>query len=70
MDIFNGTHYHSLLTTPITIGDEEPPMWFFSDPRDISLGLSTDGFGLFKQCTKTAWPPILFNYNLPPQERF
>ena len=45
-------------------------MWFFSDPRDIALGLLTDSFGPFKQHNKTAWPLILFNYNLPPQERF
>ena len=54
----------------MTIGDEELPMWFFSDPRDIALGLSTDGFGPFKKRTKTAWPLIIFNYNLPPNERF
>ena len=54
----------------MTIGDEQIPMWFFSDPRDIALGLSTDGFGPFKKCTKTAWPLIIFNYNLPPKERF
>ena len=69
-DIFDGTHYCSLLETPVTIGDEHIPMWFFSNPRDIALGLSTDGFGPFKQCNKTAWPLIMFNYNLPPQERF
>ena len=69
-DIFDGAHYHSLLETLVTIGDEELPAWFFSDPRDIALGLSTDGFGPFKQCNKTAWPLIIFNYNLPPKERF
>ena len=37
---------------------------------DIALGLSTDGFGPFKRRTKTAWPIILFNYNLPPKEHF
>ena len=45
-------------------------MWFFSDPRDIALGLSTDGFGPFKKRNKTARPLIIFNYNLPPKERF
>ena len=34
------------------------------------LGLLTDGFEQFKHRTKTAWPIILFNYNLPPEERF
>jgi hypothetical protein len=69
-DIFDGTQYRSLLETFITIGDEELPTWYFSDPRDIALGLSSDGFGPFKRRTKTAWPIILFNYNLPPEERF
>ena len=45
-------------------------MWFFSDPRDIVLGFSTDSFGPFKKRNKTAWPLIIFNYNLPPKERF
>ena len=69
-DIFDGTHYRSLREMFITIGDEELPTWFFSDPRDIALGLSADGFGPFKRRTKTAWPIVLFNYNLPPEEQF
>jgi len=52
------------------IGTEELPMWCFSDSCDIALGLSADGFGPFKRHTKTAWPIILFNYNLPPEECF
>jgi Transposase family tnp2 len=52
------------------IDTEELPTWFFSDPQDITLGLSTDGFGPFKHHIKTAWPIILFNYNLPPKEWF
>jgi hypothetical protein len=43
-DIFGSAHYTSLLGKFITIGDEELPTWFFSDPQDITLGLSTDGF--------------------------
>ena len=69
-DIFDGAHYCLLLETLVTIGDEELPRWFFSDPRDIALGFSTDGFGPFKRRNKTAWPLIIFNYNLPPKERF
>lgn len=69
-DIFDGAYYRSLLTKFIKIGDQELPTWFFSDPRDIALGLSTDGFGPFKHRNKTTWPIIIFNYNLPPEERF
>lgn len=68
-DIFDGEYYQSLLTRPIS-EDQQLPRWFFSDARDIALGLSTDGFGPFKHRTKTCWPVILFNYNLPPEERF
>ena len=45
-------------------------MVLFSDPRDVALGFSTDGFGPFKQRNKTAWPLIIFNYNIPSKERF
>ena len=54
----------------VVVGDKKLPFWFFSDPRDIALGLSMDGFVPFKHRTKTAWLIILFNYNLPPEERF
>ncbi|PPR00971.1 hypothetical protein CVT24_000267 [Panaeolus cyanescens] len=64
-DIFDGNHYRELLTT--TVRDQ--PMFHFSDPRDIALGLSTDGFGPFKHRKHTCWPIILFNYNIPPEER-
>lgn len=69
-DIFDGAHYRSLLETFVTVGDDQLPFWFFADPRDIALGLSTDGFAPFKRRKKTAWPLILFNYNLPPDVRF
>ena len=68
-DIFDGTHYTLLLGKCVTIGNEELPMWFFSNPRDIALGLSTDGFCPFKHWNKAAWLLILFNYNLPPDKR-
>jgi len=69
-DLFDSTHYCALLTMDVVVGDEKLPFWFFSDPWDIALGLLTDGFELFKHHTKTAWPIILFNYNLPSEERF
>jgi hypothetical protein len=68
-DVFDGAHYSLLRESFVTVGGEELPNWFFSDPRDIALGLSSDGFGPFKHRTKTSWPIILFNYNLPPEER-
>ena len=44
--------------------------FYFSDERDIALGLSTDGFAPFKRRDATCWPIILFIYNLPPELRF
>ena len=68
-DVFDGSHYRSLINT-IVPGDEGNPFFYFSDERDIALGLSTDGFAPFKRRDRTCWPIILFNYNLPPQIRF
>jgi hypothetical protein len=69
-DVFDGTHYQQLKGSRICVDKVMLPEAFFSDPRDIALGLSTDGFGPFKRRNKTAWPVILFNYNLSPTERF
>ena len=65
-DIFDGDHYHSLQESFVTIAGEELPTWFFSDPHNIALGFSTDGFGPFKHCTKTAWLIIIIS--LPRRE--
>jgi hypothetical protein len=69
-DVFASKWYRLLLRTFVVISGQQLPHWFFSDPRDIALGLSTDGFGPFKSRSHTAWPLILFNYNLPPDIRF
>ena len=58
-----------MLDTFISI-DSSSPFFFFSNPHDIALGLSTEGFAPFKWCNKTCWPIILFNYNLPPEIHF
>ncbi|KAH9844117.1 uncharacterized protein C8Q71DRAFT_679292, partial [Rhodofomes roseus] len=52
-DIFGGTHYRHLKGKQVEIDDRPIPSWFFNDPRDIALGLSTDGFGPHKSRTKT-----------------
>ncbi len=68
-DVFDGSHYQSLLKTTIP-GSETHPIFHFSNQWDIALGLSTDGFAPFKKRNKTCWPIILFNYNLPPEIHF
>ena len=70
-DIFDGEHYQQLHSTPITVHDKpvHPPANYFEDNRDIALGLSTDGYGIFTRGQATAWPLIIFIYNLPPELR-
>ena len=68
-DYTDGKHYNSLRSQYVTIGGEQQHHKFFSSWRDVALGLSTDGFAPFKRWKKTAWPLILFNYNLGPEVR-
>ena len=65
-DIFDGSHYQSLLNAFVP----DSTTCYFSNKRDIALGLSTDSFSPFKKRGQTCWPMILFNYNLPPEIRF
>ena len=69
-DIFDGIHYRSLLGERVVFGDQSLPHNYFSDHRDIALGFATDGFAPFKKQNHTAWILLIFNYNLPPDERF
>ena len=69
-DIFDGENYKRLKQENVTIGGVRQTHKFFSDKRDIALGLSLDGFCPFKRRKHTCWPLILFNYNLPPDIRW
>jgi len=68
-DIFDGSHYQSLLDTAISAGVAHP-FFYFADEHNIALGLSTDSFAPFRRCKQTCWPIILFNYNLPSEVHF
>jgi Transposase family tnp2 len=68
-DVFNSEHYQNLRKKPVTIHRVSLGHNFFSQPNDIALGLSTDGFGPFKRQKHTCWPLILFLYNFPPKIR-
>jgi hypothetical protein len=70
-DIFDGKLYRDLLgqhVRPVN-GPIQQHRYFDSD-TDIALGLSTDGYAPFRRRAKTAWPLLVFNYNLPPEIRF
>ena len=69
-DIFDGKLYRALLETLIVIAGKKLPFHYFSDPRDIALGFSTDGVCVFKKRSKTCWPLLIYNFNLPPEVRF
>ena len=69
-DVFDSQIYHRLQKRQIHINDQKLSRRYFSDGRDIALGLSTDGFCPFKRRNQTAWPLIVFLYNLPPEIRF
>ncbi len=69
-DIFDGLHYRSLLGERVVVGDWTYPHNYFSDHRNIALGFATDGFAPFKKRKHIAWILLIFNYNLPPDQRF
>ena len=68
-DVMDSRSYRRLLTKNVVVDGKRLPHKYLDDDRDFALGLSTDGFAPFKRRTKTAWPLILFNYNLPPDIR-
>lgn len=68
-DVFDGALYRDLCEQEVTVNGKTLPHRYFLDPRDIALGLSLDGFAPFKCRSNSAWPVILFNYNLPPDLR-
>ena len=69
-DVFDGSHYLELLQKEVTINDHGLGHTYFSDHRDIALGLATDGVNPWRRRKSTFWPILLFNFNLPPEERF
>ena len=69
-DIFDGTHYQMLHQTIVPSNDANQPFFYFSNPHDIAIGISTDGFAPFKRCRQTCRPIIAVIYNLAPELRF
>jgi hypothetical protein len=69
-DVFDGSNYRHLCNQHVKLDEKLYEHKYFGDSRDIALGLSTDGFAPFKRRKNTAWPLIIFNYNLPPEIRF
>ena len=70
-DTFDGLHYRKLLRKNVTIDGVERPYKYFSDKRDIALGLCIDGYLLYKQRRNgpSATPILLQIFNFPPRIR-
>ena len=66
-DVFDKTHYQTLLKTIVPTDNENNPFFYFSHPHDIAIGISTDGFVPFKWHRQTCWPIIAIIYNLAPK---
>jgi hypothetical protein len=68
-DTFDSKAFRTLRETPLHPGGD---YHFFDNPDDLALGLSTDGFTLFKRRRRghsTAWPILIIIYNLHPRIR-
>nr|CAL10024.1 TPA: transposase domain-containing protein [Cryptococcus neoformans] len=68
-DIFDGSMYRILLEKEIEVDGRKLGTKYFADDRDIALSFSSDGFCPFDNGSGTCWPLVLFNLNLPPEER-
>lgn len=68
-DVFDSTHYRSLLHERVVVNNEKLPYRYFDGKNDIALGLAGDEIQIFKRVRRgnaTITPIILVNYNLPP----
>jgi len=68
-DIFDSSIYHNLLEKQVVVNGQTQDHKYFSDPRDVALGISLDGVTYFSRRQHSVWPVILINYNLPPKVR-
>jgi len=69
-DVFDSKNYQTLKSKFVQVDKKTFEHRYFDSSQDIALGLSMDGFAPFNKRKSTAWPIIVFNYNLPPEIRF
>lgn len=69
-DIYDASHYQSLLDKHVIVDGRRLPHRFFQYPQDVLLVKLTDGFRLFKRGNHTSWPLIFINANLEPSGRY
>ena len=68
-DIFDSSIYRDLIEKYVVVDGRVQEHKYFSDPRDVALGISLDGVTYFSRRQHSVWPVILINYNLPPKVR-
>lgn len=68
-DIFDSSIYRNLLDRQVVVDGKTQDRKYFSDPRDVALGISLDGVTYFSRRRHSVWPVILINYNLSPKVR-
>ena len=68
-DIWDGKIYNDLRARHIKIRGQELQDKYFSDPHNLALGLTTDGFAPWRKRKYMAWPILIINYNLPPEKQ-
>ena len=68
-NIFDCSIYRDLLEKEVVVDGQAQGHKYFSDPRDVALGISLDGVTYFSHRQHSVWPVILVNYNLPPKVR-
>jgi len=70
-DVFDGSHYQRLLRHHVVIDGKKQSYRYFSDRRDLALGLCLDAYLLFSRNRggPSATPILLENYNLDPHIR-
>jgi hypothetical protein len=61
-DVFDGRLYKELLGQRVTVDGTQSAHTYFSDKRDIALGLSSDGFSPFKNQKLSALSNINYDY--------
>ncbi|PBK84575.1 hypothetical protein ARMGADRAFT_906107, partial [Armillaria gallica] len=52
-DVMDSQHYCQLCSEYVHVNGERLGHKHFSDHHDITLGMSTDGFALFRRCKQT-----------------
>ena len=69
-DVWDGSFYTELKKQFISINGKRLNTKYFSDPHDLALGLSTDGFAPWRKHKYTVWPLLIINYNIPLDKCF